>query len=70
MTKTTQREVTVRARAFSGAGVEKIRAIVDADGAVRVYDDVAQHYTACHILGKSAQQRIRRLAAERSALRV
>lgn len=55
--------ITTRAKAFSGRSIETIRASVDADGTVRVYDSVAGHYTTCHSLSPSAQRRIRRLAA-------
>jgi hypothetical protein len=58
---TTEKIVKVRARAFGGK-LENIRCMVDADGAVRVYDSVAGHYTLVHSLSKSAIARIRRLA--------
>lgn len=57
-----QNVVTTRAKAFTAYGTETIRAMVDEDGTVRVYDSVAGYYTTCHILSDSAQQRIRRLA--------
>ena len=61
---TKTREITCRARAFAGRGVETIRCRLDADGSVLVWDDLARHYTRCHSLGKSAHRRIRRLAAK------
>jgi hypothetical protein len=54
--------ITVRAKAFSGRGVETVRAMVEPDGTVRVYDDVAGYYTLVHSLSRRAQARIRRLA--------
>lgn len=54
--------VETRAKAFTGFGVQTILAQVDGKGTVRVYDAVARHYTTCHVLGRSALARIRRLA--------
>jgi len=54
--------VTTKAKAFAGR-MSTIRASVDQDGTVRVYDSVAGHYTTCHSLSASAQRRIRKLAA-------
>jgi hypothetical protein len=65
---TTERYLTIRAKAFSGEGVRTHRVMVEADrvdgqdvirGAVRVWDDVAGHYTACHSLSPRTIQRIR-----------
>ena len=58
---TKTREITCRARAFAGRGVETIRCRLDADGSVLVWDDLARHYTRCHSLTASAHRRIRRL---------
>lgn len=58
----TDKVVTIRAKAFSGRGIEEVRCTVDAAGTVRVYDDVAGYYTTCHSLSESAIRRIRRLA--------
>jgi hypothetical protein len=54
--------VTTRAKAFAGQGVQTIQALVEGDGTVRVYDDVAGYYTTCHSLSERAQARIRKLA--------
>jgi hypothetical protein len=54
--------VTTKAKAFNGK-LTNINATVDADGTVRVWDDIAGYYTTCHGLSAAAQQRIRRLAA-------
>lgn len=61
-TTTSERTVTIRAKAFTGRGVEAVRCLVASDGTVRVYDGVAGHYTVCHSLGNSAQARARKLA--------
>ncbi len=57
--------LTVRSgRAFScdapGTGY---RARVEADGTVRVYDDLAGHYTTCHSLTVAQIRYIRRAVA-------
>ncbi len=62
MTITIDRPITARAKAFSHEGVKAHRFTVAADGAVRVWDDVAGHYTSCHSLSRTAQRRIRKLA--------
>lgn len=59
---TTDKVVTIRAKAFSGGRVQEHECMVDADGTVRVWDSVAGHYTTCHILTESAQDRARKLA--------
>jgi hypothetical protein len=55
---------TIRARGFSGYGVETLSVCVDDDGTVRVYDSVAGHYTTLHSLSAQAvgraKARIRR----------
>ena len=54
--------VKIRARAFSSEWVRMHSAAVDSDGTVRVWDDVAGHYTRCHILSERSQVRARRHA--------
>lgn len=54
--------LTARCKAFSGEGVRANRILVDADGTVRVWDDVAGHYTTCHSIPGKGQQRLRRAA--------
>lgn len=61
-TKTTIREVKIRAKAFTGRGIEAVRCRVESDGTVRVWDSVAGHYTLCHVLGEPAKRRARKLA--------
>jgi hypothetical protein len=45
---TVTKTITVRNAFSTESGT--YRAIVDADGTVRVWDDVAGHYTRCHAL--------------------
>jgi hypothetical protein len=59
---TTETYFDTRAKAFSGQGVRTHRVSVDSDGTVRVYDNVAKHYTTCHALTERQQERIRREA--------
>ena len=61
---TTTIEIGARAKAFSHEGVKTHRFAVDADGTVRVWDDIAGHFTLCHSLSQSAERRIRKLAEE------
>ncbi len=56
--------VTIRARAFDEEGIRAHRCTVDADGSVRVWDDVAKHYTLCHFLSEGAQQLARNKAVK------
>ena len=65
---TAERYLTVRCKAFSGEGVRSHQVMVEADrvegrnvirGHVRVWDDVAGHFTACHGLSHAAIRRIR-----------
>lgn len=60
MTTTT---IKARAKAFTGDGVREHKFQVESDGTIRVWDRVAGHYTLCHGLTKTAETRIRRLAA-------
>ena len=56
--------VTARAKAFRGEGIRTHQFAVDPDTTlVRVWDDVAGHYTACHSLSASATRRIKRIVA-------
>ena len=58
---TTETKITIRARAFQGI-LETVRCSVEADGTVRVYDDVAGHYTRCHSLSARDLGRVRAAA--------
>lgn len=53
--------LTVRAKAFTGFGIETVKVRVDGTGDVLVWDDIAKHFTRCHSLSKSAQLRIKKL---------
>lgn len=57
-------EFTARAKAFSSEGVREHRFLVDG-ATVRVWDNVAGHYTTCHSLGESAIRRLRKIAEEK-----
>ena len=59
------KHLTVRTgRAFSGdAPGTGYRASVDANGTVRVYDDLSGHYTTCHALTAAQIRHIRRAVA-------
>lgn len=55
--------LTVRARFWHGQGITEEAVYVDiTDGIVRVWDDIAGHYTTFHSLSKSAIARIRKMA--------
>lgn len=62
MATATDKVVHIRAKAFTGESIRAHRCLVDASGNVRVWDSVAGHYTTCHALTKSAQQRARKAA--------
>lgn len=64
--KTKDAVVTVRCKAFTCDRVRLNRCMVDADGTVRVWDDVAGYYTTCHCLNEATQRRIRRLVEKRA----
>lgn len=49
---------TARCAAFSGEGVREHRVMVDSDLTVRVWDNVAAHYTTCHALSAAAERRL------------
>lgn len=57
-------EIEARAKAFSGEGVRGHRFQVEPTGEVRVWDDVAGHFTTCNSLSESAKKRIAKLAEE------
>ena len=65
---TAERFLTIRCKAFSGEGARGHRIMVEADrvdgqdverGAIRVWDDVAGHFTSLHTLSARTQSRIR-----------
>jgi len=55
------RVITVRCRAFSGQPTRTHRVMVEQDGMVRVWDEVAGHYTTCHALSHATIRRIVRM---------
>lgn len=54
-------EFQARCKAFSTEPMQTYFVQVDDDGVVTVYDDVAKHYTVCHILSRRTQARLRKL---------
>lgn len=59
---TQSKEITARAKAFSGEGVRSHKFSVDHDGTVRVWDSIAGHYTNCHAMTPRALNRVRKMA--------
>lgn len=52
---------TVEIKGVSVRGYKGL-AYVETDGAVRIYDEVAQHYTTCRSLSDTAQRKMNVLA--------
>ncbi len=65
MAATAPKTLTVRCRPFTGTRVAAHKVRVETDGSVTVWDEVAGHYTRCHVLSEPTCRRIRRLAAAR-----
>jgi hypothetical protein len=61
-TRMPEKGFIVRAKAWSNRGVVEARVVVDSDGTVWVWDDVARGFTLTHALSENAKKRIRRLA--------
>jgi len=57
----TEIEVTARAKAFSGQGIRAHKFLIRGNE-VRVWDNVAGHYTNCNALTYAAKARIAKLA--------
>lgn len=55
-------------RVASSGYITEHRYIVEADGTVRILDEVAGHYTLCHHMSEAAQCRIRRMAVAAAAV--
>lgn len=51
-----------RGRVFSGQGIQTVDVWVDDSGVVRVYDDVAEHWTTCHSISPRNLREIRQAA--------
>ena len=56
------KEITMRAKAFSNESIREYKMIVETNGNVLVYDSTDGHYTNCHSLCKSAILRARKMA--------
>lgn len=52
--------ITARARFFGK--IETRKCMVDEDGSILVWDNIAGHYTRCHRLSPRTERRIARLA--------
>lgn len=61
-TTKTDKVITARCKPFRGQGVAEHRLMVEADGTVRVWDEIAGYYTTLHSLSEASQRRIRALA--------
>ena len=58
--------MSARVKAFAAEGVRWNQVVVDlVDQSVRVWDEVAQHYTRCHSLSDRCRQTLVRRARER-----
>ena len=56
-------EFTANARLSKLGKISTHRFSVDKDGVIRVWDDVAHHFTTCHDLSKYTCQELRHMAA-------
>ena len=57
-------EIEAKVKAFSSEPSPRMHKLsVSPDGAVRVYDDIAGHYTTIHAISDLGAKRIRALAA-------
>lgn len=54
--------ITARAKVFGK--MDEYEFQIDGYGTVRVWDEVAGHYTTCHSMSKAQERRIRKLAEE------
>lgn len=63
-TSTNDKVIEMRCKAFSTEGVRNNLVLVEPDGSVRVWDDVAGYYTTCHALGEASKRRARKMARE------
>lgn len=59
-----EQEFTARCKAFSGEGARENRILVERDGSVLVWDEVAGHYTRRHALSARQQARLRKRARQ------
>ncbi len=52
-----------RGKVFAAQGIESVELRVDDDGAIRVWDCAADHWTTCHSISDRNCRAIRRAAA-------
>lgn len=55
------KELTVRCKPFCNEPTHLHQLTLDTDGTIRVYDDIAGHYTVVHTLSERELNRIRRM---------
>ncbi len=55
-------QMEFRGKVFSGRGIETVEVRVDDEGIVRVWDEVAGHWTSCHSISERNLREIRRAA--------
>lgn len=67
MKNTTTIEIEANVKAFTGQGRRRHKLSISPEGTVRVWDDVAGHYTTCHSMSAATQSRIRKLAQQEFA---
>ena len=65
--KTENQITTARVKAFTGQSRRNHKLSVSPDGTVRVWDDVAGHYTSCHCMSDADLSRVRKLAQQGSS---
>lgn len=63
MTPSKDTIIRMTCKPFSAYGRGEYRLLVQPDGAVLVFDDIAGHYTACHSLPQTSISAARRKAA-------
>ena len=57
-----EREFVARCKPWKSEGVRENKILVDSDGDVRVWDEIAGHYSFCHSLSPAQIRRLRRIA--------
>jgi hypothetical protein len=67
MKNTTTIEIEATVKAFTGQGRRNHKLSISPDGTVRVWDDVAGHYTTCHAMSAATQSRLSKLARKEVA---
>lgn len=55
-------QMEFRGKVFTGGGIETVDVRVDDEGTIRVWDEIAQHWTLCHSISVRNQRQIRNAA--------